>query len=54
MRCASRTGNVAYTDLVTGMLPERDRGVAGSLALNEYPVGGSTTIVEKWRQLPDG
>jgi EmrB/QacA subfamily drug resistance transporter len=31
--------NVAYTDLVTGTLPERDRGVAGSLALLTRTVG---------------
>ena len=31
--------NVAYTDLVTGKLPERDRGVAGSLALLTRTVG---------------
>src|SRR4051794_27162872 len=31
--------NVAYTDLVTGTLPERDRGVAGSLALLTRTIG---------------
>lgn len=31
--------NVAYTDLVTGTLPECDRGVAGSLALLTRTVG---------------
>jgi MFS family permease len=31
--------NVAYTDLVTGTLPEQDRGVAGSLALLTRTVG---------------
>jgi MFS family permease len=31
--------NVAYTDLVTDTLPERDRGVAGSLALLTRTIG---------------
>jgi MFS family permease len=31
--------NVAYTDLVTDTLPERDRGVAGSLALLTRTLG---------------
>ena len=31
--------NVAYTDLVTATLPERDRGVAGSLALLTRTIG---------------
>lgn len=36
------------------ILPVEEARLKARALLNEYPSGGYMTIVERWRQLPDG